>query len=72
MDLFFDLRGEDCAGTLNLTVPGKNCLFDTILDILNPLEIPGYSIPRDLEFFGDTPHRSIESIEFYNALDIAH
>jgi len=72
VDLFFDLRDENGARTLNLTILGKNCLFDAIFDTLNPLEILGYSIPGDFEFFGDTPHGSIEIIEFYNALDITH
>jgi hypothetical protein len=72
VDLFSDLGGEGSAGTLNLTVLGKNCLFDAVLDILNPLEILGYGIPGDLEFPGDSSLGSMEIIEFYNALDIAH
>jgi hypothetical protein len=72
VDLFLDFGGESSAGTLNLTIPGQNAFFNPIFDILNPLKIPRYGIPGDIEFFGDSSLGSIEIIEFYNAFDIAH
>ena len=72
MDLVSNVGGESNAGALNLAIGGKNGLFDSISDILNPLEIPCYGIPGDIKFSGNSSLRSIEIIEFYNASDIAH
>ncbi|OQC68135.1 MAG: hypothetical protein BWX50_01291 [Euryarchaeota archaeon ADurb.Bin009] len=72
MDSVSDVGSESSAGTLNLTIVGKNGFFDSLFDILNPLEIPRYGIPGDIEFFGDSSLGSIEIMEFYNASDITH
>lgn len=72
VDLFLDLGSEGGAGTLNLMIPGKNSFFKPVFDILSPLKISRYGIPGDIEFFCDLPLGSIELIEFYNALNVAH